>query len=125
MIAVGLVSGIVAAGFGTIDWLAIPTGTRANAVGLRHAFANATVILLFGFSWWLRRPAPSQPVTSALVFSFCGVSISFIGAWLGGELVDRLGVGIDDGAHLDAPSSLSNFSATEISPDRKLTHTKV
>ena len=27
--------------------------------------------------------------------------------WLGGELVDRLGVGVDDGANLNAPSSLA------------------
>jgi hypothetical protein len=26
--------------------------------------------------------------------------------WLGGELVDRLSVGVDDGAHVDALSSL-------------------
>jgi hypothetical protein len=32
-------------------------------------------------------------------------------AWLGGELVNRLGVGVDDGAHLDAPSSLASASA--------------
>ena len=31
--------------------------------------------------------------------------------WLGGELVDRLGVGVDPGAHLDAPSSLSGQPA--------------
>jgi hypothetical protein len=31
----------------------------------------------------------------------------FVTGWLGGELVDRLGVGVDDGANLDAPSSLS------------------
>lgn len=31
--------------------------------------------------------------------------------WLGGELVGRLAVGIDDGAHLDAPSSLSGHPA--------------
>jgi hypothetical protein len=31
--------------------------------------------------------------------------------WLGGELVDRLGVGIDDGANLDAPNSLTTSSA--------------
>jgi uncharacterized membrane protein len=28
-------------------------------------------------------------------------------AWAGGELVERLGVGVDEGANLDAPSSLS------------------
>ena len=32
---------------------------------------------------------------------------------LGGELVDRLGVGVDDGAHVDAPSALSGRPATE------------
>jgi hypothetical protein len=37
-----------------------------------------------------------------------------VAGWLGGELVDRLGVGVDDGAHLDAPSSLSGRPAREI-----------
>jgi len=31
--------------------------------------------------------------------------------WLGGELVDCLGVGVDDGANLDAPSSLVGRAA--------------
>jgi hypothetical protein len=31
--------------------------------------------------------------------------------WLGGELVYRLRVGVDKGAHLDAPSSLSGEPA--------------
>jgi hypothetical protein len=30
---------------------------------------------------------------------------------IGGELVDRRGVGVDDGAHVDAPSSLRERSA--------------
>jgi uncharacterized membrane protein len=111
MIAVGLLTGIIAATFGTIDWLAIPSGTRASSVGSRHAIANVIVILLFALSWWLRRPSPDRPGTSALILSFCGVAVSLVGAWLGGELVDRLGVGIDDGAHLDAPSSLLHRSA--------------
>ena len=37
--------------------------------------------------------------------------IGAIAGWLGGELVDRLGVGVDDGANLDAPSSLSGRPA--------------
>lgn len=31
-----------------------------------------------------------------------------ITGWLGGELVDRLSVGVDDGANLDAPNSLTH-----------------
>jgi hypothetical protein len=35
------------------------------------------------------------------------VLLALVTAWLGGELVERLGVGVDEGANLDAPSSLS------------------
>jgi hypothetical protein len=43
------------------------------------------------------------------------VLIALATAWLGGELVDRLGVGVDDGAHLDASNSLSHRPARESS----------
>ena len=33
MIAAGVISGLVAAPFGLIDWLAIPDGTRAKRIG--------------------------------------------------------------------------------------------
>jgi hypothetical protein len=33
--------------------------------------------------------------------------------WLGGELVERLGIGVDNGAHLDAPNSLSGKPASQ------------
>jgi hypothetical protein len=40
------------------------------------------------------------------------VALASVTAWLGGELVERLGVAVDDGAHLDAPSSLSGQPAS-------------
>ena len=36
-----------------------------------------------------------------------GLGLGGVTGWLGGELVERLGVGVDDGANLNAPSSLS------------------
>jgi hypothetical protein len=45
------------------------------------------------------------------VAGLVGVVLAAGTAWLGGELVDRLGVGVDDGAHLNAPSSLTSPSA--------------
>ena len=48
-----------------------------------------------------------HPIHPMLVVVPLGLFITAIAAWLGGELVDRLGVGVDDGAHLNAPSSLS------------------
>src|SRR4051812_33758114 len=113
LIAAGIIGGLASAVFGLIDWLAIPAGTRAKAIGLWHGAGNVVVVALFGASWFLRRAAPSTPGTLALVLSFAAVVLALVTGWLGGELVDRLGVGVDDGAHLDAPNSLSGRPARE------------
>jgi hypothetical protein len=39
--------------------------------------------------------------------------------WFGGELVERLGVGVADGAHLNAPNLLSRHPASEGSDDEQ------
>lgn len=109
MILAGLIGGLVAAVPGFIDYLAIPSGTRAKRVGLMHGVGNLIVIALFALSWWLRyTDANSVPSNLAITAALLAVGLSLATAWLGGELVDRLGVGVDDGAHVDAPSSLSN-----------------
>ena len=113
MILAGVVGGFAAAPFGLIDWAAIPQGTRAKSVGLLHGVGNVVVLLLFAASWWLRRDAPERPETLAVVLSLAGFALAGATGWLGGELVDRLAVGVDDGAHLDAPNSLSGRPASE------------
>jgi uncharacterized membrane protein len=110
MIGAGIVTGLIAAIFGLIDYLAIPSGTRAKRVGALHGGGNVLVVLLFAASWFLRWPAPAQPGTLAYLCSYAGAGLSLVTGWLGGELVDRLGVGVDDGANLNAPSSLSTRS---------------
>ena len=106
MIAAGIVSGLLAAVFGLIDFLAIPNGTRAKRIGAMHGIGNVIVVALFAASWWLRRDDPLRPETIAIALSVAAAALAGVTGWLGGELVDRLGVGVDDGAHLDAPSSL-------------------
>jgi uncharacterized membrane protein len=118
MIAAGIVGGLLAAVFGLIDWLAIPRRTRAKTIGLWHAIGNVIVLALFGVSFFLRRPDPSQPQNLAIVLSLAGLLIALVSGWLGGELVDRLGVGVDRGAHANAPSSLSGKPAHENAPAR-------
>jgi hypothetical protein len=58
----------------------------------------------------MRYSFPARPEISASIFSFIGAALALVGGWLGGELVERLGVGVYDGANLDAPSSLSTSS---------------
>jgi uncharacterized membrane protein len=119
MIAAGVIGGLVAAVFGFVDWLAIPTGTRAKRVGAAHGLGNVIVVALFAVSWLLRARAGGwEPTALALTFSFVGVVIAAVTGWLGGELVDRLGIGVADHAHPDAPSSLSRRSA-QPAPSRR------
>ena len=110
----GILGGLAAAVPGLIDWLAIPAGTRARQVGAIHGIGNVIVLLLFGLSWFVRRDEPSyEPSMLALTASFLGFIVSGVTGWLGGELIDRLGVGVDDGAHLNSPNSLSGRPASD------------
>jgi uncharacterized membrane protein len=111
MIGVGVLTGLAAAVPGAIDWLAIPRGTRAKRIGLVHGAGNVVVVALFAISWYFRRDQPAAPPTEAVVAGLLGAGLSVVTGWLGGELVNRLGVGVDDGAHLDAPSSLTAMPA--------------
>src|SRR5829696_5774155 len=107
MIAPGVITGLLAAPFGLIDWLAIPAGTRAKRIGAVHGAGNVVVVVMFALSWLMRAGAPGAPGVLALALSFCAGGLALFTGWLGGELVDRLAVGVDDGAHVDAPSSLT------------------
>ncbi len=100
MVVGGLVGGLAAAVPGWIDWFAIPSGTRAKAVGLYHGVGNVIALGLFGASWWFRLPNYANP-------DAVGVALLSSTAWLGGELVHRLGVSIDPGANLNAPPSMT------------------
>ena len=52
-------------------------------------------------------PAPGDPGIVAIGLSFVAVGLASLGGFLSGELVVRLGVGVAEGTHLNAPSSLS------------------
>jgi uncharacterized membrane protein len=107
MIAAGVIGGLAAAVFGLIDWLAIPSGTRAKALGMWHGTTNVVMVTIFIVSWLLRADAPGDPGIVTIVLSFVAVGLASLGGFLGGELVVRLGVGVAEGAHLNAPGSLS------------------
>lgn len=111
-IAAGVIGGLLAAVFGLIDWLAIPARTRAKRIGLWHAGSNVIAILCFAAIWWLRYRAIARADSSGLfAFEVIALIIGGVGGWLGGELVDRLGVGVDNDANLDAPNSVRRRSS--------------
>lgn len=112
-IAAGVISGLLAGVFGLLDWLAIPSGTRAKWIGRLHAGSNTVMLALFAVSGYLRWSDPAHvPTTLAIILGLAGATFGGVGGWLGGELVERLGVGVDPGANLDAPNSLSGKPAS-------------
>ena len=116
MIAAGIIGGLAAAVFGLVDWVGIEKGTRAKRIGLWHGVGNVVVVLLFLASWLLRMGDAQHPTALAFILSYVGAGLALITGWLGGELVDRLGIGVDDGANPNAPSSLSGQPAGPAHP---------
>lgn len=118
MIAAGIVGGLAAALFGLIDWLAIPQRTRARAIGLWHGLGNVVVVGLFAAAWLIRLgDAPAySPAGMPIALQLLAAGIAVVTGWIGGELVYRLGVGVDRGAHLDSPNALSGRPAEEGRP---------
>jgi uncharacterized membrane protein len=103
-IAGGIIGGLLAAAFGLVDWLAIPSGTRA---------INVTMVTLFAAAWIARTALPDlAPTPLVLGVEAVAIVLALLAGWLGGELVDRLGVGVDEGANLNAPNSLSGRPAS-------------
>jgi len=117
-ITIGIVGGLAAALFGFIDWLAIPANTRAKSIGLIHGAGNVVIVLLFAISWLIRQNGHAYlPSLLPLVLGLVGVLMALVTAWLGGELVYRLRVGVDPDAGLDASSSLARDGLISVKAD--------
>jgi uncharacterized membrane protein len=105
-IIAGCVGGWVSMLPAAIDWWFLPWRTRAKRVATIHAIVADTGINLFFASWIVRRRDPENPPRKALLLSALGGAVLGLVGWLGGELVQRMGVGVTPGANLDAPNSL-------------------
>jgi len=107
-IAAGIIGGLVAAVFGVADLSGVPAGSRAKRVGVVHGALNVLSLALFAASWLQRVGAGNwKPHAGALICSFAGIVVAAISGWLGGELVERYGLGVREDANVDAPGAVS------------------
>lgn len=114
-ITVGIIGGLAAALFGFLDWLYIPAGTRAKAIGVWHGGGNLVIVLLFVLSWWMRQSGHAYlPNYLPFALGVIGVVMALGTAWLGGELVYRLRVGVDADANLDATNSIAREGVVSV-----------
>jgi uncharacterized membrane protein len=101
----GLATAALAAPFGLVDWLAIRPATRAKRVGLWHALGNVAVLGLFASARLLR--SGRRTPASAMWLAAGGLGALGFTGWLGGELINRHGIGVHDVLGEDVTSSLS------------------
>ena len=111
----GVIGGLLAAVFGLLDWSKIPKDTRARRIGAIHGTGNVIVTSLFLLSlasrWGDRTYLPS---VLPMVLGLIGALIALFTAWLGGEMVFRLRVAVDDDANLNASNSISREGIAEV-----------
>jgi uncharacterized membrane protein len=110
-ILAGVVGALLAAVPGFIDWLAIPRGTRARTLGTYHMIINLCVVALFAISLvgrWLTPGGYELARAGWMSLGWIAVALAIVSSWLGGELVETLGISVHDGANPDAPSSLTD-----------------
>lgn len=113
-IVAGVIGALLAAVPGFIDWLAIPRRTRARTIGLYHMVLNLAVLGLFVISLIARWAAPRGYEFAGpgrMLWGWIGVAIALVSAWLGGELIETLGISVREGANPDAVSSLRESGA--------------
>lgn len=107
-IVAGVVGALLAAVPGFVDWLAIPGKTRAKALGLYHMVINLAVVALFIISLIGRVRAPAGYAHAGvgwMILGWIAVGAALVSGWLGGELVETLGMSVREDANVNAPRS--------------------
>jgi uncharacterized membrane protein len=101
LIGIGIVGALVAAVFGFLDLLAIPTRTRAFKTGLTHMALNLAVVAAFAVGFALRHShlsdADGTPV-GLIVLAAVALGVLAVSGWLGGRLTYRYGIRVVDEA---------------------------
>ena len=95
----GIVGGVLAAVPGLIDWLSL-TDPAVKKIANWHARLNVIALLIFVASFYLRTTSGAGLVggsyTIPFALSVVGVILITISGWLGGEMVFRHGVAVDE-----------------------------
>ena len=93
----GIVMAVVAALFGFIDWLGIPSAKRAKRVGLNHMLLNVGALVLFGINFFIQYPKwdEVQPNSSpSIMLTALGLILTLMAGFLGWSLVQKHHVGV-------------------------------
>jgi uncharacterized membrane protein len=94
----GVVMAIVAALPGFIDWLNIPSDSRAKKTGLFHMTANVIALLLYGINCRIqcgKWDDINPSLGPAIILTGLGFALTLAAGFLGWTLVQKHHVGVD------------------------------
>lgn len=94
----GVIMAIIAALPGFIDWLNIPSDSRAKKTGFFHLTCNVLALILFAACFFLQKDKwnEAQPAVGlAIPLSAAGFLLTSIAGFLGWTLLQKHHVGID------------------------------
>jgi nitrite reductase/ring-hydroxylating ferredoxin subunit/uncharacterized membrane protein len=100
LVGFGVLCALPAALTGATDWS--DTTGRDRRVGLVHAALNSAALACFTASWMARRRGRTG---RGIAWGLAGSTVATGGGYLGGHLVQRRGVGVDNTAFDEAPET--------------------
>ena len=90
LVGLGVATAVPTAITGASDWA--DTRGPASRVGIAHALANTVALGCFTASWATRRRGRHG---RGVAWGALGATAATVGGWLGGHMIGRLGVGVD------------------------------
>jgi nitrite reductase/ring-hydroxylating ferredoxin subunit/uncharacterized membrane protein len=97
LLIAGIVTALVAAVPGFIDYLyTVPPGSSARSRATKHMIVNLTAVVLFSLAWFLRGDPEIQPEHVIVATEAAGAVLLCIGGLLGGRLVVKNQIGVDN-----------------------------
>ena len=91
----GVVTALIAAVPGLIDLLSVQE-PKLKRFGVAHMTLNLLAVAIFTIDWWLRCRQATDARTT-FILSFAGVVFILVSGWLGGTLVHRYRVSVEEG----------------------------
>lgn len=97
LIVIGIAGAALAAVFGIMDLMTLPSGTRASSTAITHMAMNFGAIMLFAINAILRNSEGRDDVgTLPLVLTIVGLAGLGLSGYLGGKLSYTYGVRVAD-----------------------------
>jgi uncharacterized membrane protein len=94
----GVATALLAAIPGFVDWLYIPSGTRAKKTGMIHLVCNVLALLCFAYTAYLGYPKRNESHAElglAIPITALGFILTMVAGFMGWALVQKHHIGVD------------------------------